>query len=143
MERCFEACEPNGLWVADTTGVSTREGFPYLTTVLDVFGRRVVGWAMGVRQTAALDMAFKAGAANGVIFHCDHGSQFPALVFTSRCEQAGVLQFMGAVGSCYYNAMAESFFATIECELLRRTPFATREEAATGIFRFLEGFYNP
>lgn len=100
------------------------------------------------RQTAvlarsALDMALKACAAKGVIFHSDHGSQFTALVFTSRCEQAGVLQSMGAVGSCYDNAMAKSYFATIECELLRRTPFATREETATAIFRFPEGFYNP
>ena len=148
VERRFEACEPNCLWVADITYVTTQEGFLSLATVADVFSRKVVGWAMGGRQTAflarsALDMALQARAAQGVIFRFDHGSQFTALVFTSRCEPASVLQSMGGVGSCYDNAMAESFFATIECELLRRTPFATREEAATGIFRFLEGFYNP
>ena len=100
VERRFEACEPNRLWVADITYVTTQEGFLYLAMVLDVFSRKVVGWAMGARQTAALarsalDMALQARAAQGVIFHSDHGSQFTALVFTSRCEQAGVLQSMG------------------------------------------------
>ena len=82
------------------------------------------------------------GGARGVIFHSDRGSQYTALAFTTRCAEAGVQQSMGAVGSCYDNAMAESFFATLECELLRRVPFATREEATTEIFRFPEGFYN-
>ena len=147
VERRFEASEPNRLWVADITYVTTQEGFLYLAAVMDVFSRKVVGWAMGARQTAelvrsALDMALAARGARGVIFHSDRGSQYTALAFTSRCAEAGVLQSMGAVGSCYDNAMAESLFATLECELLRRAPFATREEATTEIFRFLEGFYN-
>ncbi len=147
VRRRFEASGPHRLWVADITYVPTREGFLYLATVLDVFRRKVVGWAMGARQTAALvrsalDMALQARAARGVIFHADRGSQYTALAFTRRCEQAGVRQSMGARGNCFDNAMAESFFATLECELLQRSSCATREQAACEIFRFLEGFYN-
>ncbi len=108
--------------MADITYVPTREGFLCLATVLDVFRRKVVGWAMGARQAAALVRS--------------------ALAFSRRCEQAGVRQSMGARGSCFDNAMAESFFATLECELLQRSSCATREQAACEIFRFLEGFYN-
>ena len=113
--------------MADITCVTTQEGFPYLATVLDVFSRKVVGWAMGARQTAALarsalDMALKARAAQGVIFHSDHGSQFTALVFTSRCEQAGVLRSMGAVGRCYDNAMANALFGTSLTQKASRRP---------------------
>ena len=147
VQRRFEACEPNRLWVADITYVPTLEGFVYLATVLDVFSRKVVGWAMSVRQTvelveAALEMALETRAARGVVFHSDRGSQYTALAFSRRCVEAGIERSMGAAGNCYDNAMAESLFATLECELLQRVPFATREEAETEIFVFLEGFYN-
>ncbi len=147
VKRQFEATEPNRLWVADSTYVDTQEGFLFLAIVIDVFSRKVVGWAMAARQTAdltrtALEMALETRGAKGVIFHSDHGSQYTAVACTSRCAQAGVLQSMGAVGSCYDNAMAESFFATLECELLRRTPFETRAEATTEIFKFVAGFYT-
>lgn len=147
VRRRFEASAPNRLWVADITYVPTGEGFLYLATVLDVFSRKVVGWAMGARQTAALvqsalDMALQVRSASGVVFHSDRGSQYTSLAFTRRCQQAGLLQSMGSAGDCYDNAMAESFFATVECELLQRTSFASREEAKNAIFRFLEGFYN-
>ena len=147
VRREFRAEEPNRLWVADITYVPTAEGFVYLATVLDVFSRKVVGWAMSARQTAALvssalAMAVDTRAPRAVVLHSDHGCQYTALAFTRSCEQAGVQRSMGAVGSCYDNALAESFFATVECELLQRVRLTTREEAKTEIFRFLEGFYN-
>ena len=147
VERCFEASEPNRLWVADITYVPTVEGFLYLATVLDVFSRKVVGWAMSARQTAALvlealQMAIDTRAPRKVVFHSDHGTQYTALAVAARCAQADILRSMGTVGDCYDNALAESFFATVECELLQRVRLTNREEAKTEIFRFLEGFYN-
>ena len=147
VKRRFEASRPNRLWVADITYVPTLEGFLYLATVLDVFSRKVVGWAMGARQTvelvqAGLEMALQTRAARGVVLHSDQGSQYTALAFSRRCAEAGIERSMGAVGNCYDNAMAENLFATLECELLQRVPFATREQAAMEIFVFLESFYN-
>ena len=147
VKRRFEASAPDRLWVADITYVPTLEGFLYLAMVLDVFSRKVVGWAMGARQTAelvqaGLEMALQMRTAQGVVFHSDRGSQYTALAFSQRCAEAGIERSMGAAGNCYDNAMAESLFATLECELLQRVPFATREQAATEIFVFVEGFYN-
>ena len=143
VERCFEASEPNRLWVADITYVPTVEGFLYLATVLDVFSRKVVGWAMSARQTAALvlealQMAIDTRAPRKVVFHSDHGTQYTALAVAARCDQADILRSMGTVGDCYDNALAESLFATVECELLQRVRLTNREEAKTEIFRFLE-----
>ena len=147
VQRRFAASEPNRLWVADITYVPTLEGFVYLATVLDVFSRKVVGWAMSARQTAALvlealQMAIDTRAPRKVVFHSDHGTQYTALAVAARCDQADILRSMGTVGDCYDNALAESFFATVECELLQRVRLTNREEAKTAIFRFLEGFYN-
>ncbi len=147
VQRRFAAAAPNRLWVADITYVPTQEGFLYLATVLDVFSRKVVGWAMSARQTSelvqsALEMALERRAARGVVFHSDRGSQYTALAFTRRCAQAGIERSMGSAGDCFDNAMAESLFATVECELLQRVTFASREEAEREIFRFVEGFYN-
>ena len=147
VQRRFEAAKPNQVWVADITYVPTQEGFLYLATVLDVFSRKVVGWAMSARQTvelvqSALEMALETRAARGVVFHSDRGCQYTALAFSQRCAEAGIQQSMGRVGSCFDNAMAESLFATVECELLQRTPFKSREQAQGEIFKFLEGFYN-
>ena len=115
--------------------------------MLDVFSRKVVGWAMSARQTAALvlealQMAIDTRAPRKVVFHSDHGTQYTALAVAARCDQADILRSMGTVGDCYDNALAESFFATVECELLQRVRLTNREEAKTEIFRFLEGFYN-
>ena len=147
VKRRFEASEPDRLWVADITYVPTLEGVLYLAMMLDVFSRKVVGWAMGARQTvelvqAGLEMALQTRTAQDVVLHSDRGSQYTALAFSRRCAEAGIERSMGAAGNCYDNAMAESLFATLECELLQRVPFATREEATTEIFSFLEGFYN-
>ena len=147
VKRRFEAAEPNRLWVADITYVPTQEGFVFLAMVLDVFSRKIVGWAMSARQTvelvrSALDLALETRAAQGVVFHSDRGSQYTALAFSRRCAQAGIERSMGAAGNCFDNAMAESFFATVECELLQRVPFGSRAEAEQELFVFVEAFYN-
>jgi putative transposase len=148
VDRSFVAAAPNVLWVADITYVSTWSGFLYLAVVLDVFSRRVVGWSMSTTlQTelvlAALNMALAVRQPRGVIHHSDQGSQYTSLAFGKRCREMGVLPSMGSVGDAYDNAMAESFFATLECELLARHRFKTQAEARSAIFQFIEGFYNP
>ena len=148
VDRSFVAAAPNVLWVADITYVPTWSGFLYLAIVLDVFSRRVVGWSMSTTlQTelvlAALNMAIAVRKPRGVIHHSDQGSQYTSLAFGKRCREMGVLPSMGSVGDAYDNAMAESFFATLECELLARHGFKTQAEARTAIFQFIEGFYNP
>jgi len=115
--------------------------------VLDAFSRRVVGWAMATQMRAslvqdALEMALAQRGARGVIHHSDQGSQYTSLAFGGHCRRAGVRLSMGSVGDCYDNAMAESFFATLECELLSRSRFADPESARREIFRFIEGWYN-
>ena len=148
VERTFVARLPNKLWVADITYIPTWSGFLYLAIVLDVFSRRIVGWSMSTTlHTAvvldALSMALTMRRAKGVIHHSDQGSQYTSLAFGRRCREAGVRPSMGSVGDCYDNAMAESFFATLECELLARHRFKTQAEARTAVFGFIEGFYNP
>lgn len=148
VDRRFVASAPNVLWVADVTYVPTWSGFLYLAVVLDVFSRRVVGWSMSTTLhtalvLAALDMALAGRKPCGVIHHSDQGSQYTSLAFGKRCREMGVRPSMGSVGDAYDNTMAESFFATLECELLARHRFKTRAEARTAVFQFIEGFYNP
>jgi putative transposase len=147
VRRNFTATAPDQLWVADMTYVSTWSGFLYLAIVLDVFSRRIVGWATGSRMhkelvLAALDMAIFQRKADGVIHHSDRGTQYTSTAFSERCRQAGVTPSMGRVGNCYDNAMAESFNATIECELLAQRRFRSQREAELAIFEFIEGWYN-
>lgn len=147
VQRQFHADQPNRLWVADATYIPTLAGFLYLAVVLDVFSRRIVGWAMRHSlatelMTAALDMALLQRRPEGVIHHSDQGSQYTSLAFGGRCRAMGVRPSMGTVGDCFDNAMAESFFATLECELLARNRFQTREEAEHEVFTFIEGWYN-
>jgi len=148
VERNFTAHAPDRLWVADITYIPTWEGFLYLAVVLDVFSRRVVGWAMAVHLRtelvlAALEMALVQRGPSDVIHHSDQGTQYTAIGFGRRCEEAGVRPSMGSVGDCFANAMAESFFATLECELLMRSRFKTVAEAQRAVFSFIEGWYNP
>jgi putative transposase len=138
----------NRLWVADITYIPTWAGFLYLAVVLDAFSRKLVGWAMETHLRtelvlAALNMALGQRRPRGVIHHSDHGSQYTALAFGKRCDEAGVRPSMGSVGDCFDNAMCESFFATLECELLDRTSFKTQAEARMAVFDFIEGWYNP
>ena len=148
VDRDFTASRPNELWVADITHVPTASGFLYLSVVLDVFGRRIVGWAMANHLRteivlAALDMAIETRKPTAVIHHSDQGSQYTSIAFGKRCREEGVRPSTGSVGDCYDNAMCESFFATLECELLDRRRFRTKAEARMAIFEFIEAWYNP
>jgi putative transposase len=147
VQRTFAADGPNRLWVADITYVPTARAFLYLAVVLDAWSRRIVGWAMTTTLTtdlvlAAFEMAVRARQPREVIHHSDHGCQYTSLAFGTRCRDAGVRPSMGSIGDCYDNAMCESFFATLECELLDRHRFQTPVEARLAIFEFIEGFYN-
>lgn len=148
VERNFTATAPNELWVADITYVPTWAGFLFLAIVLDAFSRRIVGWAMATHLKTglvldALEMAHMQRRPDEVVHHSDHGCQYTSLAFGKRCGEMGVKPSMGSVGDAYDNAMAESFFATLECELLNRRRFKTQVEARHAIFRFIEGWYNP
>lgn len=148
VERRFTAEVPDRLWVADITYVPTRAGFLYLAVVLDACSRRIVGWSMANHLRSelvldALDMALEQRQPESVIHHSDQGTQYTSIAFGLRCKQAGVRPSMGSVGDAYDNAMCESFFATLECELLNRCTFRTRAEAKRAVFEFIEGWYNP
>jgi putative transposase len=147
VDRHFAADRPNALWVADVTYVGTDEGFLYVSIVLDVFSRLIVGWAMEGRLgsklvLAALAMAYAQRDPRDVIHHSDHGSEYTAVAFGTRCDKLGVRPSMGSVGDCYDNAMAESFFSSLECEVLDRSHFATRDEARSAIFCWINAWYN-
>ncbi len=147
VERRFEADVPNRLWVADITYIPTLAGFLYLAIVLDVFSRRVVGWAMAAHLRTelvveALEMAVAQRRPAAIIHHSDRGCQYTSLAFGARCREWDVALSMGSVGDCFDNAMAESFFATLECELLDRTTLSTHAEARAAVFEFVEGWYN-
>jgi putative transposase len=116
--------------------------------VLDAFSRRIVGWAMAEHLRtelvlAALNMAIGQRRAKDVGHHSDHGTQYTSIAFGLRCKEAGVRPSMGTVGDAYDNAMCESYFATLECELLARRRFPTKAEARMAVFEFIEGWYNP
>ena len=148
VDRNFTAAAPNRLWVGDITYVPTAAGFVYLAVVLDAFSRRVVGWAMANHLRTelvldALEMAVGQRQSRDVIHHSDQGSQYTSLAFGSRCREAGVRPSMGSVGDAYDNAMCESFFSTLECELLARRRFRSQAEARMACFSYIEGFYNP
>lgn len=148
VDRDFTAEKPDALWVADITYVATWTGFLYLAVVLDAFSRKIVGWAMAGDLRAplvldALNMAIGQRRPREVIHHSDQGSQYTSVAFGLRCREAGVRPSMGSVGDAYDNAMCESFFATLECELLRRRKFQTKAEARMAVFVFIEGWYNP
>lgn len=148
VDRKFQADGPDQLWVADITYVPTWAGFLYLAVVLDVYSRRVVGWAMANHLRTelvldALNMAIFRRKPTNVIHHSDQGCQYTSVAFGKRCTEAGVRPSMGSVGDCYDNAMCESFNATLECELLAFHRFKTQRDAAAAIFDFIEGWYNP
>jgi putative transposase len=145
--RDFSASGPDRLWVADITYVATLSGFLYLAVVIDAWSRRVVGWAMDTHLRtelvlSGLDMALSQRRPEGVIHHSDQGCQYTSIAFGQRCRQAGVRPSMGSVGDCYDNALCESFFATLECELLDRSRFANQTEARLAVFDYIEGWYN-
>jgi putative transposase len=148
VQRRFRATGPNQLWVADITYIPTWASTLYLAVVLDVWSRRIIGWAMATDLRTrlvldALDMAIAQRRPHDVIHHSDQGCQYTAIEFGRRCRDAHIRPSMGAVGDCYDNAMCESFFATLECELLDRVTLRTAAEARSAVFDFIEGWYNP
>jgi putative transposase len=148
VDRQFAAEGPDRLWVADITYIPTWSGFLYLAVVLDVWSRRIVGWAMETHLRtelvmSALNMALTQRRPREVIHHSDRGCQYTSYAFGKRCRETGVMPSMGSVGDAYDNAMAESFFATLERELLNRRRFKTQTEARLAVFEWIEGWYNP
>ncbi len=126
------------------TYVPTWTGLVYLAMVLDAFSRKVVGWAMGERMTADLVLStLNIRRPHSVIHHSDQGSQYISIAFGNRCHEMGVRPSMGTVGDAYDNAMAESFFATLECELIEWRSWKTKAEIKTALFSWIEGRYNP
>lgn len=147
VERDFSAEGRDRLWVADITYIPTWAGFLYLAVVMDAWSRRVVGWSMAPHLRTelvldALNMALEQRRPAGVIHHSDQGTQYTSIAFGLRCGEAGVRPSMGSVGDCFDNALCESFFATLECELLDRRRFKNQQEARMAVFEFLEGWYN-
>ena len=138
----------NQVWVGDITYIPTREGFLYLSTVLDLGSRRCIGWAMRDTMevdlvTSALQMARDARQpAPGLIFHSDRGSQYASDAYRTELTAHGMLASMSGKGDCYDNAVAESFFATLEFELVMTHGWHTRDEARRAIFRYIETWYN-
>jgi len=148
VKRDFSVEAANQLWVSDITYVSTWSGFLYLAVVLDAYSRRVVGWSMANHLRTelvleALNMAIRQRCPEHVIHHSDQGTQYTSIEFGKRCRQLDVRPSTGSAGDCYDNAMAESFFATLETELLWRQSFESQTAARMAIFEFIEGFYNP
>ncbi|GAV37003.1 IS2 transposase TnpB [Roseomonas sp. TAS13] len=148
VDRNFAASGPNQLWVADITYVPTAAGFLYLAVVVDAWSRKVVGWSMANHLRAelvldAMEMAVGQRRPKNVIHHSDQGSQYTSVAFGKRCGEAGVRPSMGSVGDAYDNAMAESFFSTLEAELLSRRRFTSQAEARMACFSYIEGWYNP
>jgi putative transposase len=163
VDRDFTASGPNRLWVSDITFIPSAAGFLYLAVVLDAWSRKVVGWSLQAAPRPvppgdrfamanhlrtelvldALEMALGQRRPKDVIHHSDQGSQYTSLAFGKRCREAGVRPSMGSVGDAYDNAMAESFFSSLDAELLARRRFASQAEAKMACFSYIEGFYNP
>jgi putative transposase len=148
VDRNFGATGPDRLWVSDITYVPTAIGHIFLAVVLDAWSRRVIGWCIENHLRtelvlAALNMALEQRRPENVIHHSDQGCQYTSIAFGKRCLDEGVRPSMGSVGDCYDNAMCESFFATLECELIDRFKFDSHATARRETFSFIEGWYNP
>lgn len=148
LQRLFTATGPNQKWAGDITYVSTREGWLYVAVLMDLYSRRIVGWAMDERMTAALtsqalEMALhQRGRPRGLLHHSDRGSQYGALAYQQRLLALQIHCSMSRPGNCWDNAVVESFFATLKTELIHQRQFATRHDARAEIFAYVEGFYN-
>lgn len=149
LKQDFSAQAPCQKWVGDITYIATGEGWLYLATVIDLFSRRVVGWAISDRMTKqlvinAINMAImNEHPPKGLIFHSDRGSQYASYDFQDLLREHEILQSMSAKGDCYDNACAESFFATIKKELIHRRRFSTRSQATLAILQYIVSWYNP
>jgi putative transposase len=148
VNRDFQAAARDQLWVADITYIPTWTAFVYLAVVLDAWSRRIVGWSFSLSLSTkivldALEMAIRQRQPISVVHHSDRGCQYTSLAFGQRCREAGVRPSMGSTGDAYDNAMCESFFATLEVELLDRCSFRNPSAARMAVFDYIEGFYNP
>ncbi|WP_425468265.1 IS3 family transposase [Protaetiibacter larvae] len=148
VQRVFTADRPDKLWVTDITQHRTTEGWVYCAAVIDVYSRRCVGWSIADHLRTelivdALDMARWRRKPVGTILHSDRGTQFTSWLFGSRLREAGLMGSMGKVASTYDNALMESFWGSMQIELLDRRAWATRAELGQAIFEWIESFYNP
>ena len=147
LQQDFRAILPNQTWLADITSIPTQEGFLYLASLEDMFSRKIVGWAMDEHmETALVEKALRMALTNrsritDLVHHSDRGSQYTSLAYRALLQQHGITPSMSATGNCYDNAMKESFFATLKSECVVQ-PFATRAQARTVIFEYIEVFYN-
>lgn len=150
VDRDFVVDGPDELWMTDITEHSTLEGKVYCAAVLDAYSRRVVGWSIDDNMRTALvvdalGMAItrRRPEPHSAILHSDHGSQFTSWAFGKRLTDAGLVGSMGSIGDCYDNSMVESFWGTMQLELLDSKTWRTRHELATAIFEWIESWYNP
>ena len=148
VERDFNPTEPNRLWAADITYIRTWEGWLYLASVMDLYSRRIVGWALADHLRAelvvdALEMAVARRCPDaGLVHHSDQGSQYTSLIFTRRCRSVGIDVSIGSRGDCFDNAVPESFHASLKKDLIHRRSWPTKAEARTAVFDYVEAFYN-
>jgi transposase InsO family protein len=148
LNQDFSASQPTEKWCGDITYIWTAVGWLYLAVVIDLYSRRIVGWAMNARMTTqlvrdAFQMAWRQCRPTArLTFHSDRGSQYTSHEFQRLLQQNCVQASMSGTGNCYDNAVAESFFGTLKMELIHHTTYRTREEAMTDIFFYIEGFYN-
>jgi len=150
VNRNFTVTEPNRLWITDITEHPTNEGKLYCAAVMDAYSRLIIGWSIAGHTrtelvTDALGMAIirRQPESARTILHSDHGSQYTSWAFGQRLRKAELLASMGTVGDCYDNAMMESFWGTMQLELLDKKPWATRDQLANAIFEWIECWYNP
>jgi putative transposase len=142
------ATAPNQIWVADITYIQTQEGWLYLAAILDLYSRKIVGWAMSERIDTvlvlkALGMALlHRGAPRDLLFHSDRGVQYASADYRAALAHAGLVPSMSRQGNCYDNAFIESFWSTLKLELVYRRAFQSRPEARAAIFDYIETFYN-
>jgi len=140
--------QPNQIWVTDMTYIDTGEGWLYLAGVLDLCSRRLIGWSMGPSMETALPLAalnmavLQRRPVGQVLHHSDRGSQYASVAYRQSLAQHNCIASMSRKGNCYDNAAMESFWSTLKHELVYRRKFATRAEATTAIFDYIEGFYN-
>lgn len=148
LQQVFVASAPNRIWAGDLTAIATRAGWVYLAVILDLYSRRVLGWAMSPRPDqhvalTALQMALTHRRPRpGLIHHTDQGATYTSVAYQRRVTQAGLMASMSRKGNCYDNAVVESFFSTLKNELVHDQEFHTREEAQAAVFEFIEVFYN-
>ncbi|RDI53586.1 putative transposase [Microvirga subterranea] len=145
LEQDFSAERPNQKWNADVSYVWTNEGWLYLAVILDLFARRVVGWAVSDRlhKELALEALAIRRPGEGLTHHADRGSQYCSIAYQAELRKHGIRISMSGTGNCYDNSVVETFFKTLKSELVWRTVFQTRAEAKAAIGRNIDGFYNP